>query len=135
VSIQTPPRPPEAGRHIDRDAIGQRYHGTDTGDRHQAPAHFIVPDDDQQAAMQDTDLFTKHPPGRTASNGSTNTPKSGKRQTKQQAAVETPPSDGTPDQRPGSQQRKDVEPRSKFEHTIWRLSITTTNSKIFPPIQ
>src|SRR2546429_7889169 len=53
---------PEAGRHIDGGAIGQRYHGTDTRNCHQTPAHVIVPDDGQQAAMQDTDLFTKHPP-------------------------------------------------------------------------
>src|SRR5262245_8721562 len=52
----------EAGRYIDGCAIGQRYHGTDTRNRHQTPAHVIVPDDSQQAAMQDSDLFTKHPP-------------------------------------------------------------------------
>src|SRR6516162_5027480 len=34
---------PEAGRHIDRDAIGQRDHSADTRDRHQAPAHITVP--------------------------------------------------------------------------------------------
>jgi hypothetical protein len=52
----------EAGRHVDRGAIGQRNHRADTGDRHQAPAHIIVPDDGQQPAMQDADLFAKHPP-------------------------------------------------------------------------
>jgi hypothetical protein len=40
------------------------------------------------------------------------------RQTKQQAAVETPLGDGTLDQRSGSQQRKHVQPRSKFEHLV-----------------
>jgi hypothetical protein len=44
-------------RHIDGGAIGQRHHWTDTGDRHQAPAHIIVPDDGQQSAMQDADLL------------------------------------------------------------------------------
>ena len=53
---------PEAGRYIDGRAIGQRYHRTDTRNRHQTPSHVIVPDDSQQAAMQDTDLFTEHPP-------------------------------------------------------------------------
>ena len=40
-----------ASRHIDRDAIGERDHRTDTRDRHQPPAHIVVPDDGQQAAM------------------------------------------------------------------------------------
>src|SRR5262245_3232271 len=40
----------------------QRYHGTNTRNRHQTPAHVIVPDDSQHAAMQGSDLFTKHPP-------------------------------------------------------------------------
>jgi len=31
--------------------IGQRDHRADTGDRHQAPAHIIVADDGQQAAI------------------------------------------------------------------------------------
>ena len=53
---------PEVGRYIDGRAIGQRYHRTDTRNRHQTPSHVIVPDDSQQAAMQDTDLFTEHPP-------------------------------------------------------------------------
>jgi hypothetical protein len=30
--------------------------------RHQAPAHLIIPDDGQQAAMQDAELLAKHPP-------------------------------------------------------------------------
>jgi hypothetical protein len=30
---------------------------SDTGGRHQAPAHLIIPDNDQQAAMQDDELF------------------------------------------------------------------------------
>jgi hypothetical protein len=44
------------------------------------------------------------------------------RQTKQQAAVETPVGDCTVDQRPGSQQRKHAQPRFKFEHPIRRVS-------------
>ena len=47
----------EASGHVDRGAIGQRHHGADTRGRHQAPAHLIIPDDGQQAAMQDDDLF------------------------------------------------------------------------------
>jgi hypothetical protein len=42
-------------RHIDGDAIGQRDHRADPRDRHQAPAHIIVADNGQQAAMQDKD--------------------------------------------------------------------------------
>jgi len=52
----------EAGWHVDGGAIGQRHHGADTGDRHQAPAHVIIPDDGQQAAVQDADLLAKYPP-------------------------------------------------------------------------
>ena len=52
----------EAGWQIDGGAIGQRHHGADTGDRHQAPADLIVPDNGQQAAMQYADLFAKDPP-------------------------------------------------------------------------
>jgi SAM-dependent methyltransferase len=39
----------------------QRYHRTDTRGRHQAPAHLIVPNDGQQAAMQDAELLAKCP--------------------------------------------------------------------------
>ena len=39
----------------------QRHHGADTGGRHQAPAHLIIPDDGQQAAMQDAELLAKRP--------------------------------------------------------------------------
>src|SRR5262249_20312438 len=39
---------------------GQRDNRSDTG--HQAPAHFIVPDDGQQAAMQDAELLANDPP-------------------------------------------------------------------------
>src|SRR6516165_6792035 len=53
---------PEPGRHIDGDAIGQRDHRANTGNRHQAPAHIIVADDGQHAAMQDAELLAKHPP-------------------------------------------------------------------------
>jgi len=52
----------EAGWHVDGGAIGQRHHGADTGDRHQAPAHVIIPDDGQQAAVQDADLLAKYSP-------------------------------------------------------------------------
>src|ERR1700692_1037525 len=52
----------EAGWHIDGGAIGQRHHGADTRGCHQAPAYLILPDDSQQAAVQDDDLFTEHPP-------------------------------------------------------------------------
>src|SRR4051794_14498140 len=34
----------------------------DTGGGHQAPAHLIIPDNGQQTAMQDDDLFAKRPP-------------------------------------------------------------------------
>ena len=50
----------EAGRHIDSGAEGQRHHRTDTGDRHQPPAHRIVAHDGQQAAMQDGGLLAQH---------------------------------------------------------------------------
>src|SRR5215467_14236020 len=53
---------PETGRRIDRDAIGERDNRSDTRDRHQAPAHIIVPDDGQQAAMQDAELLANDPP-------------------------------------------------------------------------
>jgi hypothetical protein len=47
---------------VDGGAIGQRDHGADTGGRHQAPAHFIIPHERQQAAMQDDKLLAKRPP-------------------------------------------------------------------------
>ena len=43
-------------------AIGQREHRANTGNRHQAPAHIIVADDGQHAAMQDAELLANHPP-------------------------------------------------------------------------
>ena len=52
----------KARRHIDGGAVGQRHHRTDTGDRHQPPAHLVVPDDGQQAAVQDGELLAQHPP-------------------------------------------------------------------------
>ena len=52
----------EPSGYVDGGAIGQRHHRADTGGRHQAPAHLIVPDDGQQAAMQDDELLAKHPP-------------------------------------------------------------------------
>src|SRR6202022_3981622 len=64
---QPKPRPdrlgvPEAGRHVDGSAIGQRHHRADTRHRHQTPAHLIVPDDGQQATMKHADLLAKRPP-------------------------------------------------------------------------
>jgi len=50
----------EASGDVDGGAIGQRHHGPDTGGRHQAPTHVIVPNDGQQAAMQDDDLLPKN---------------------------------------------------------------------------
>src|ERR1700722_11799506 len=52
----------EPGWHIDGGAIGQSHHRANTGRRHQAPAYLILPDNSQQAAVQDDDLFTEHPP-------------------------------------------------------------------------
>jgi hypothetical protein len=42
----------EPRRNVDRGAEGQRHHGTDTRDGHQAPADFIVPDDRQHFAVK-----------------------------------------------------------------------------------
>ena len=47
----------EASRNVDGGAIGQRHHGANAGGRHQAPAHLVIPDNGQQTAMQDDDLF------------------------------------------------------------------------------
>jgi hypothetical protein len=58
----TPTRLTEACRNVDSGTIGQRYNGTNTRDGHEPPAHLILPDDSQQAAVQDDDLFTEHPP-------------------------------------------------------------------------
>ena len=52
----------EPSGYVDGGAIGQRHYGPDPRNRHQAPAHLIVPHDGQQAAMQDDDLFAKYPP-------------------------------------------------------------------------
>src|SRR5215470_8217283 len=52
----------EAGRYIDGDAIGQCDHRANAGDRHEAPAYVIVPDDGQQAAMQDAELLANDLP-------------------------------------------------------------------------
>jgi hypothetical protein len=46
-----------ASWHVDAGTIGQRDHGADTGD-------IIVPDDGQQAAMQDAELLANDPPPR-----------------------------------------------------------------------
>ena len=56
------PGPPELGA-VNPDAVhDQRHHRADTGHRHQAPAHVIVPDHGQQATVQNADLFAKRPP-------------------------------------------------------------------------
>ena len=52
----------EACGHVDGSAIGQRHHRANTRDRHQAPAHLIIPDDGQQATMKNADLLAKRPP-------------------------------------------------------------------------
>ena len=52
----------EPSRHVDSGAIGQCHHWTDARGRYQATAHFIVPNDGQQAAMQDDELLAKRPP-------------------------------------------------------------------------
>src|SRR6266487_1907822 len=69
-------RVPEASWHVDGGAIGQRDHGADTGGCHQAPANIIVPDDGQQAAVQDPTCSRST--RRTMSSGSTSTAKSGR---------------------------------------------------------
>ena len=51
----------EPSGYVDSGAIGQRHYRANTGDRHQTPAHVIVADDGQQAAMQDANLLAKHP--------------------------------------------------------------------------
>src|SRR6187551_1948753 len=51
----------EASRNVDGGAIGQRHHWADAGGRHQALAHLVIPDDGQQAAMQDAELLAKRP--------------------------------------------------------------------------
>jgi len=53
---------PEPGWHVDGGTIGQRHHRADTGGRHQALANLILPDDRQQAAVQDDNLFAERPP-------------------------------------------------------------------------
>ena len=49
----------EACGHVDGSAIGQRHHRANTRDRHQAPAHLIIPDDGQQATMTAADLLAE----------------------------------------------------------------------------
>jgi hypothetical protein len=51
----------EAGGYVDGSAIGQRHHGADARGRHQTPAYLVIPDDRQQAAMQDAELLAKRP--------------------------------------------------------------------------
>src|SRR5262249_40249036 len=53
---------PETGRRIDRDAIGERDNRADTRDRHQAPAHIIVPDDGQQAPRKNAKFLANDRP-------------------------------------------------------------------------
>lgn len=52
----------EARRHIKGGPQGQRHNRPDPGHRHQTPAHVIVADDDQQAAVQHGGLFAQHAP-------------------------------------------------------------------------
>ena len=52
---------PEARGYIYGGTIGERHHRADTGRRHQAPAHLIVPHDSEQAAVQDAELLAKRP--------------------------------------------------------------------------
>ena len=64
----------KARRHINGGAIGQRHHGANTGNRHQAPAHRIVTHDNRRATVQDADLFAQH--SSTTSSGSTSAARS-----------------------------------------------------------
>jgi len=50
----------EAGGHIDGGPIGQCHHRPNARHRHQAPAHLIVPDNSQQAPVQDVELLAQH---------------------------------------------------------------------------
>src|ERR1035441_4795629 len=52
----------EASGDVDRGSIGQRHHRANARDRHQSPAHLIVPDDGQQAAVLDDKLLAKYAP-------------------------------------------------------------------------
>ena len=52
----------EADGHVNCGPIGQRHSRADTGDRHQTPAHIIVSDDGQQAAVQYAKLRAKDLP-------------------------------------------------------------------------
>jgi hypothetical protein len=58
----TAQKPFKAGWHVDCGAIGQRHYRPNVRHRHQAPAHVIVPDNSQQAAMQEVELLTQYPP-------------------------------------------------------------------------
>ena len=52
----------EASGYVDGWRDRSAHHGADAGGRHQTSAHFVVPDDGQQATMQDDDLFAECPP-------------------------------------------------------------------------
>ena len=52
----------EASGYVDGWRDRSAHHGADAGGRHRASAHFVVPDDGQQATMQDDDLFAECPP-------------------------------------------------------------------------
>src|ERR1035437_7706897 len=47
----------EASGYVDRGSIGQRTHRATARAGHQAPAHLIIPDDGQQAAVLDDELL------------------------------------------------------------------------------
>jgi hypothetical protein len=53
---------PEASRHVDGSAVGQRHHRSDTRDCHHSPTNIIIPDDGQQATMKNADLLAKRLP-------------------------------------------------------------------------
>src|ERR1035437_605497 len=44
-------------RDVDRASLRQPHHRANARDRHQAPAHLIIPDDGQQAAVLDDELL------------------------------------------------------------------------------
>ena len=64
----------EPNGYVNCSPIGQRHYRADTGERYQTPAHIIVSDDGQQAAVQYAKLRAKE----TMSNGSTNSATSGR---------------------------------------------------------
>src|ERR1700682_3701109 len=47
---------------IDRGAVGERDHGTDTGRRHEPSAHRIMPDGIEQHLVERCELLAHHAP-------------------------------------------------------------------------